>query len=54
MITVEKAHKKKAEQTGVGQGTGDSGLQQEHRTEVTGELLVFQGTGVKGGRAEAA
>lgn len=57
MITVEKPttvgeekrKKEKSRADSVGQGTEDTGLQQEHKTEVTGELLVSQGMGVKGG-----
>lgn len=43
---------KKAEQTG--EGAEDSGLQQEHKTQLTGELLVFQGRECKEGWAESA
>lgn len=49
-ICVERG--KKAEQTG--EGAEDSGLQQEHKTQLTGELLVFQGRECKEGRAESA
>lgn len=43
--------RRKAEQTGKEEeGAEDSVLQREQKTEVTGELLVFQDRGVKKGR----
>lgn len=54
MITVAKPttvgeEKRKARADSEGQAAEDSGLQQEHKTEVTGELLVFNGRGIQGG-----